>query len=137
MQNNIALANLESIEIGSCVSTLGNNAFYNCNSLTSVTIGYGLTDIGNSVFRNDTNLTSITIPSSVTAITSYYTFNGTPWWNNYSADTKNHYGNIVYFNNIALVATSTTITSCTFKEDTTYIYKNNWQGSPKPKTKIY
>ena len=59
---------LTSITIPSGVTSIGQNAFYNCRGLTSVTIGSGVTSIGGWAFANCTGLTSITIPNSVTSI---------------------------------------------------------------------
>ncbi|MEE1064729.1 MAG: leucine-rich repeat domain-containing protein, partial [Acutalibacteraceae bacterium] len=59
-----------SYEITDSVTSIGDYAFYNCNSLTSVTIGNSVTSIGNSAFRSCHKLTSITIPDSVTTIGS-------------------------------------------------------------------
>ena len=47
---------------------MGLQAFEYCNRLTSITIGSGVTSIGNNTFWNCTGLTSITIPSNVTNI---------------------------------------------------------------------
>ncbi|MBO4677591.1 MAG: leucine-rich repeat domain-containing protein, partial [Oscillospiraceae bacterium] len=58
---------------GSCtipgnVTSIGDNAFFDCSGLTSVTIPGSVTSIGNSAFRNCSGLTSVTIPGSVTNI---------------------------------------------------------------------
>lgn len=90
------------------------------DAMTEAYIGDCVTSIGNNAFSQCTSLTSITIPSSVTSITNT-AFNGTPWWSSYSADTNNHYGNIIYINNVAYKATATTITSCEFKNGTVSI----------------
>ena len=42
------------------VQSIGEGAFYNCNSLTSVIIGNGVTSIGESAFYNSFRITSIT-----------------------------------------------------------------------------
>ena len=57
------------------VTTIGDYAFYGCDSLTSVTFGEDsqLTTIGAAAFAACTSLTSIVIPSSVTTISSLYT----------------------------------------------------------------
>jgi hypothetical protein len=59
---------LTSITIPSSVTSIGMMAFYECTSLTSVTISAGVTSIGGCAFYMCTSLTSVTIPSSVTSI---------------------------------------------------------------------
>ena len=61
-------AKMISVTIPSSVTTIGDNAFYDCTSLASVTILPGVTSIGSRVFWDCISLTSITIPSSVTSI---------------------------------------------------------------------
>ena len=50
------------------VTTIGFEAFEDCDSLTGITIPSSVTSIGNSAFSECDSLTSITIPSSVTSI---------------------------------------------------------------------
>ena len=59
---------LESIIIPDSVTTIGDFAFYQCDSLTSVTIGDSVTTIGEGAFWDCDSLTSVTIPDSVTTI---------------------------------------------------------------------
>ena len=120
--NNISCQSVTFSENSQLIS-IDNQAFFNCTSLTSITIPSGVTSIGGSAFDGCTSLTSITIPSGVTSIGNQ-AFNDTPWWNTYSADTSHHYGNIIYINYIAYKATSSGITSCTFKEGTVSITEN-------------
>ena len=50
------------------VTSIGVEAFENCDGLTSVVIGDSVTTIGSFAFANCSSLTSITIPDSVTLI---------------------------------------------------------------------
>lgn len=59
---------ITSIVIPSDVTTIGQYAFYNCDSLQSVTIPNSVTSIGINAFYQCINLTSIDIPDSVTSI---------------------------------------------------------------------
>lgn len=64
-------SSLKSITIPNSVTTIGEEAFENCDSLTSITIPNSVTTIGNSAFSNCDSLTSITIPDSVTTIEGF------------------------------------------------------------------
>ncbi|MBO4983282.1 MAG: leucine-rich repeat protein [Clostridia bacterium] len=50
------------------VTSIGGDAFYDCDSLASVTIGDSVKSIGDYAFYGCTSLTSIEIPNSVTSI---------------------------------------------------------------------
>lgn len=55
-------------EIPSTVTTIEDDAFYECSGLTSVSIPNSVTTIGENAFYACSGLTSITIPNSVTSI---------------------------------------------------------------------
>ncbi len=54
--------------IPASVTSIGQEAFYGCASLTQITIPNSVTYIDNTVFTDCTSLTSVTIPDSVTSI---------------------------------------------------------------------
>ena len=72
---------LTSITIPDSITNIGYYAFYNCTALTSITIGDSVTSIGDWAFYGCTGLTSITIPDSVTSIGSM-AFYDTGYYNN-------------------------------------------------------
>ena len=62
---------LTSIEIPDSVTSIGSRAFFYCSSLKSVVIGDSVTSIGYDAFFRCSSLTSIEIPDSVTSIGDY------------------------------------------------------------------
>ena len=70
-ENGFYNAKFSEVIICNGVTTIGSNAFYECDSLTSVTIGDSVTTIGYQAFYECDSLTSVTIPDSVTTIGEY------------------------------------------------------------------
>ena len=66
--NYFAPVGLTEYTIPNSVTTIGDCAFYGCESLTSVTIPDSVTSIGDYAFRYCSSLTSVTIGDSVTTI---------------------------------------------------------------------
>ena len=61
-------SSLTSIDIPSSVTSLGDYCFYECSSLTSIDIPSSVTSLGKYCFYYCSSLTSVTIPSSVTSL---------------------------------------------------------------------
>jgi uncharacterized repeat protein (TIGR02543 family) len=59
---------IENVTIPSNIESIGYSAFYNCSNLENVTISDGVIEIGQNAFANCFKLTSIFIPSSVSHI---------------------------------------------------------------------
>lgn len=62
------LQDIKTVEIGNGVTSIGDNAFGWCISITSITIPDGVTSIGRYAFEDCYHLTSLMIPESVTNI---------------------------------------------------------------------
>ena len=105
---------LTSITIPCSVTSIGDHAFYYCTSLTSITILEGVTSIGSWAFYNCESLTSITIPDSVTSIDDY-AFNGCTSLTSITIpDSVTSIGNHAFYN-------CTSLTSITIPDSVTSI----------------
>ena len=69
--NNFASAGLTKYSIPNNITSIGECAFYGCNSLTSVIIPNSVTSIESYAFSGCSSLTNVTIPNSVTSIGEY------------------------------------------------------------------
>ena len=70
-QNRVYSNCIQHIRLGSGITSIGDFAFYNCNSLASITIPSSVTSIGTYAFQNCYSLASVTIPSGVASIGVY------------------------------------------------------------------
>ena len=91
-------SSLTSVTIPNSVDEIWYSAFAGCTSLASVTIGNSVNSIRDSAFEGCTSLTSVTIPNSVSVI-----------WNSAFKD-------------------CTSLTSVTFKGNVNYFYGDNFPG---------
>ena len=66
--NNSIRGRIKDVMIADSVTSIGDDAFWQCSSLTSIEIPNSVTSIGEDAFSGCTSLTSITIPNSVTSI---------------------------------------------------------------------
>lgn len=64
-------ATLTSVSLPISISKIGENAFYGCSNLTDFTIPNSITKIDKSVFEGCSSLSSIIIPNTVTSIDEY------------------------------------------------------------------
>lgn len=65
---------IESIEIGSAITTINSYAFSGCNSITSVTIPSGVTEIGNWAFEISSLVSFTCLSTTPPDIHNYYIF---------------------------------------------------------------
>ena len=72
---------IKKVVIENGVTSIGQEAFFKCSSLTSVTIPNSVTSIEREAFCDCLGLTSVNIPNSVTSIGGN-AFWGTKWYNN-------------------------------------------------------
>ena len=59
---------ITSATIAEGVTSVGNNAFYDCSNLTTVSIPAGVTTIGYNAFSGCSNLANVNIPATVTSL---------------------------------------------------------------------
>ena len=106
---------LTSVTIPNSVESIGDNAFQKCTSLTSATIGNNVTSIGSSAFFGCSKLKKIEIPDSVTYIGSK-AFDGTAFYNT----VKNWENGVLYCGN-HLISAKSDVTKITVKASTVSI----------------
>ena len=112
-KNKTSITSFDELRYFTGLTSIRNNAFEGCSSLTSITIPNNVTSIGESAFYNCSSLASIAIPASVESI-GIYAFSG-----NCSSLTSIEVadGNSVYdsrenCNAIIATATNTLVAGC-------------------------
>ena len=73
-------SDIETVEIGNDVTSIGNFAFLNCANLKQIKLPNKITYIGERAFKGCESLTSISIPASVSRI-GMEALTGTGWFN--------------------------------------------------------
>ena len=110
---------LTNVTILDGVVRIGSRMFEGCTGLTSVTIPDSVTTIGYNAFYGCAGLTSVTIPDSVTTI-------GNNVFSDCSNLTEFYYPYSLYFSNIGLDSTVTSIIGCkTNTDDTITLFVEN------------
>lgn len=87
---------VKQVVISSGVTTIGNAAFRNCDSLTDTVLADSITSIGEEAFFDCTNLFNITIPDNVTSIMKS-AFSSTGLTNIIIPDSVTFLGDSVFF----------------------------------------
>ena len=121
-------SSLTSITIPESVTSIGNWAFSYCSSITSITIPESVTSIGNFAFFNCSSLTSISIPNNLTSI-GRAAFTATPWLMN-QPEGLLYFGNILY----TYVGDIPENAEIVIKEGTTIIVGGAFQGDDHNKS---
>ena len=105
-------SSLTSVTIPNSVTSIGYCAFYVCIGLTSITIPNSVTSIGDYAFEGCRSLTSITIPNGVTSI-GYCAFSGCGSFTSIVVESGNKkYNSSNNCNAIIETATKTLIRGC-------------------------
>ena len=103
--NNPRLTNAKSIYMQKRgVTSIGNNAFAYCYSLTAINIPDGVTSIGGYAFAYCYSLTAINVPDGVTSISSYAFHNCTSLTSINVPDGVTSIGNNAFYNCTSLTA---------------------------------
>ena len=107
---------IKNITISNNVTSIGKAAFYGCTALTAITIPNGVTDIGERAFFSCLGLTSITVPDDVTSIGAYAFF-ATAYYN----DESNWENDVLYIGDYLIEAKETISGSYVIKDGTKII----------------
>ena len=103
---------LTSVILPEGITTIGDDAFEDCDNLAAINIPNSVTSIGENAFICCYSLTSITIPDSVTSI-GYYAF--------YDCTSLPVEDNLRYADTYLVGAVDTTLSTCIIKDGTKWI----------------
>ena len=103
------------------VTSIGDHAFYKCDTITSITIPSSVTSIDEFAFYGCSNLKKISIPSSVKSIDDY-AFDGCTNLEYYEYDNAYYLGNEENNFVVLIKAKSPDISSCKINSNTKMIY---------------
>jgi len=129
-------SNLSSVvfESNSLCTYIGYNAFYYCYNLTYINLPPGLLSIENRTFENCRSLAELNFPDSITSINGSYNFSGCSSIKNVSfnptSQLKSMGENPKFDGNFT---ECTNLTSVYLPDSLTYIFGQNFRGSPNLK----
>ena len=129
----LGCTSLSSVTIPNGITSIGNSAFQGCTSLTSVAIPDGVTNIGSGTFLGCTSLTTVTIPESVNTI-ALDAFSGCSNLKYNEKDDALYLGNTTNPCVALIKAKSNDISSCSIDNNCKFVASNAFSDCKNLKT---